>query len=241
MSKFSIFIGTVADLLYPPESICILCGSITQVDNHLCADCAAGLRTIDDVYKTDKFGRCQGCSRPVKLGARLCNSCKSDEHPVRGFAPFMHNGIAAKLVTALKFHNQEFAAGILAPYMVRYIPEGINALVPIPLHRLRRRERGFNQAELLCREMSRICSLPTCDVLLRARKTKRQTDLSGDVRRLNVEGAFTMTTPLMDLHGMNIALIDDVRTTGSTALAASLELREHGAGEVTLITATLSK
>ena len=229
------------DLLYPPDAVCIVCGGINRVEGRMCEDCASELRTIEDAFPLEEYGRCRVCSRPVPLGRTQCASCARDATPAYGFAPFMHTGTAARLVSALKFQNQAFAARILAPYLLRYIPEGTDALVPIPLHRLRERERGFNQAALLCGEMSRSTGLPSLSLLIRERNTKRQSDLSGDARTLNVAGSFTAADPSLDLRGMNIALVDDVRTTGSTALFAMNALLTHGAGRVTLLTATLSK
>lgn len=111
-----------------------------------------------------------------------------------------------------------------------------SVLVPVPLHPRRRRERGFNQSELLAREIARRTGAPVApDALVRRADTPPQTGLSAAARRANVKGAFAVRQRAR-IAGRSIVLIDDVFTTGATAQACARALREAGASDVRLLT-----
>jgi ComF family protein len=141
------------------------------------------------------------------------------------------------LVRALKFHGERAHARLLGTLLARErlhceapLPD---LIVPLPLHPLRLRERGYNQAAELARFAARELALPLDRGLLRrARATRGQTGLNAHARALNVAGAFAATRPLPGAP--RLALVDDVVTTGSTVLAAAATLRAAGAGSIEL-------
>jgi predicted amidophosphoribosyltransferase len=100
----------------------------------------------------------------------------------------------------------------------------------VPLHPARRRHRGYNQAELLGRELAGLCGLPTASGLVRVRDTPPQVGLDRLRRRANVEGAFGWQGP--ELGRRSLLLIDDVATTGATLDACAGALKAAGAGAV---------
>jgi len=113
-----------------------------------------------------------------------------------------------------------------------------DAIVPVPLHPLRRRERGFDQAELLAAalaEATRIAVRP--GLLLRTRYTDPQIGLRPHERRENVKGAFELRHPLPG-SGVRVLLVDDVYTTGATLEECAGTLRKGGAGAVYALTVT---
>lgn len=123
-------------------------------------------------------------------------------------------------------------AGVLPP---------ADGVIAVPLHPLRRLERGYNQSRMLAGGLAEICALPLLDdVLLRTRATRSQTRLSRHARIENVRGAFSVTTP-DTVTGRALLLVDDVLTTGATGAAAARALRESGALGVTLVTLALAR
>ena len=109
---------------------------------------------------------------------------------------------------------------------------GADLVVPVPLHRSRKRARGFNQAA----EIARHLTVPVAHVLERVRPTASQTDLPAAARHRNVRGAFAVTVPDRVL-GATVVLIDDVSTTGATLDACAGALLDAGAREVRALTA----
>lgn len=108
----------------------------------------------------------------------------------------------------------------------------IDAIVPVPLHRARLAERGFNQAELLAAPCARQWELPFLTrALVRTRPTRPQTELDPAARRTNVAGAFAVARP-REVAGRRLLVVDDVLTTGATAVAVARTLREGGAAAV---------
>jgi ComF family protein len=107
-----------------------------------------------------------------------------------------------------------------------------DAVVPMPLHWWRRWRRGFNQSELLAREISRRCGIPVKGAVRRVKATATQAGLSNSRRRANVSGAFLAK----DLRGLRVLLIDDVMTTGATASACAMAIKRAGAKSVALLT-----
>jgi ComF family protein len=111
----------------------------------------------------------------------------------------------------------------------------VDVFVPVPLHKRRLRERGYNQAQLLAQHLGAAVGVPVvCDVLRRVRYTVSQTHLSVHARRENVENAFRCVND--SLQDKRVFLIDDVCTTGSTLEACSVALKEAGVVSVWALT-----
>jgi ComF family protein len=146
----------------------------------------------------------------------------------------------ARIIQALKFHGRPNLAELLAPLMAStllesWLPSEIGLVVPVPLHRKRRRERGYNQAALLGRSLGRILALPFCgDALTRVRSTLPQVGLSDSERLRNLHHAFRCARPAA-IAGLHVLLIDDVLTTGSTVASAAAALLEGGASRVSVL------
>jgi ComF family protein len=110
-----------------------------------------------------------------------------------------------------------------------------DAIVPMPLHWLRRWHRGFNQAELLARGLARPLGIPVVPALVRARATAPQAGLTRAQRRANVSGSFRVRRHAA-VAGAHVLLVDDVMTTGATLSAAASALKRAGARRITAIT-----
>lgn len=110
------------------------------------------------------------------------------------------------------------------------------AIVPVPLSPRRRRERGYNQAEIVARALARAVRVPLSSrALVKTRESPPQSGLSAAARRRNARGAYRARLP-SSLHGAHLLLVDDVFTTGATVEAASTALLEAGAGSVDVLT-----
>jgi ComF family protein len=213
------FASRVLDLLIPPR--CAGCG---ERESWLCPTCAAGLPRPEG-------RRCRVCALALRGDVQVCADCYRDPPPIeRVRAAFRHEGLARQLVLDLKYRRQRHLAPTLGGLLAAAAPRDVDAVVPIPLHPARRRERGFNQSELLAVELGRRLRRPVVgETVRRTRDTAQQTGLSPRERLANVRGAFAVDGRL---DGGRLLLVDDVCTTGATLYACAGALRAAGAASV---------
>ena len=194
---------------------------------------------------------CAACRRPLDEPSRgaVCASCWSAVVPVTplGCGSFPPSIVLATaigpydtslkdIVHALKYDPRPSIARPLARRMRQagaQVLEGADAVVPVPLHRMRERTRGFNQARALAAHLG----LPVVDALVRTRRTAAQADLPATQRHGNVQGAFALAASPSDVKGLVVVLVDDVSTTGATLNACAGPLLAAGVKEVRAITA----
>jgi ComF family protein len=224
------------NLLLPRGSLCLICDDPRKADlgDGICASCRKKL----DALRV-KVNHCPRCLSPVQYG-KPCDYCRNGgmNGLVTAYSPFYYHDEARALVIRLKFGFSNEPAGLLGREMADALPHlAFGALVPVPLHKIRERERGANQARLLCDEVSRVTKLPVLNALQRHRPTAAQTSLERKARKTNVESAFTC---VKDVQGMDLLLTDDVRTTGATARACAKTLLKAGAASVCLLTACVA-
>jgi ComF family protein len=149
-----------------------------------------------------------------------------------------YDGSVKAAIKALKYHRAMPVGRVLADLLVAHLPRDrlghVAAVVPVPLHPSRLRERGFNQAECLARPVAETLAVACrTDLLVRRRHEAAQAGLDGRARRLNVVGAFEATHAAA---GLAAVLIDDVFSTGATADACSSALKRAGAASVGVLT-----
>lgn len=185
---------------------------------------------------------CRHCGDPlpswrtVSAALETCPRCRRAASAVtvaRAIGPY--DGPLRAVVHALKYGGRRTLARPLAQLMCgvgREVIAGVDVAVPVPLHRKRRRRRGFNQAEDLARGLG----VPWLNVLYRTRATPSQTDLPAARRHANVRHAFAVQRR-RDVRGLCVLLVDDVSTTGATIEACARVLRDAGAREVRALTA----
>jgi ComF family protein len=179
--------------------------------------------------------RCLACTANVAPGRPLCRECRAQmpwlaarDGPV--FSPVAYEGPARALVHALKFHGRIAAAGVMAAQIAANAPPGLLAgtLVPVPAHPGRRRQRGFDQARTLARELARRADVPVLDALSRAGSGGRQAT-AGRQARLRQDLGIAARRPVAG----PVVLVDDVVTTGATLRACARALGNDGMTAVT--------
>ena len=219
-------------------------------------DCRICGRPLQDVTRIPLCPRCLRAPEPF-TAEFYCSSCRTPfqnrfpldadgrcalcRHGLRGFdAAYSfgsYEGILREWIHLYKYGRVKTMDRPLGELLAAALPpgEGLDAIVPVPLHWRRRWQRGFNQAELLARRLAPRCGLPVIRALRRIRYTATQTGLSNTSRRSNVAAAFRVCRPAA-IAGKRLLLIDDVMTTGSTATACASVLRKAGAARVLLLT-----
>jgi ComF family protein len=174
---------------------------------------------------------CAGCGVPEALGICACTGMAAALLQVRAVGPF--SGWLRDAIHSFKYHHEWARVEHLGPQLAKVVDQmqPVDALVPVPLHRSRLRERGFNQSTVLATMVGDKLGIPVLSALERTRATAQQTGLSAAERRLNVEGAFAVSGAT-DLRGAQLLLIDDVVTTGAVLNACATTLRRGGAASV---------
>lgn len=202
----------------------------------MCAGCWRSILPLTAPL-CDRCGDALPTWRSTSVAAGRCPRCRRTRREVdRARAIGTYDGALRAVIHALKYEGRRSLARPLAALMrVRGadVLEGADCLVPVPLHRSRRRERGFNQAADLARHLGP----PVTEALRRVRPTRTQTGLPQAQRHDNVRGAFAVTRAGGTLAGSAIVLVDDVSTTGATLDACARVLKEAGVREVRALTA----
>ena len=223
LPRLTKFKGIALDLLFP--QYCIGCG---REGSLICAACYQSLPQIKPPF-------CPGCGRPQNSEI-LCPGCTSRPAAIDGIrSPFRFEGAVRQAIHKLKYQNLRALAVPLAKLLQEYLASTsmpVDVLVPVPLHKKRLRERGFNQSALLAQELGKLNDLAVEEgCLIRTRHSTPQARTSSvDERWRSVADAFACRGE--KLQGKQILLIDDVSTSGATLDACALKLKAAGAKSV---------
>ncbi len=219
---------------------------LTILADHLCDTCARMIEPIQSPL-------CTHCGRPFDAPQgvdHLCGQCQQDPFD---FAMARSAGIYSHVFKALiclfKYQYRSELAVPLSRLLwetlgLHWDPGELDCIIPVPLHRRRLRERGFNQAELLIRHWPELAQAQgvtlekaklTNRMLVRCRYTTPQTGLDRDQRIANLQRAFKLSAPEA-VQGCRVLLVDDVLTTGATANACARALKSAKAASVKVLT-----
>lgn len=202
------------------------------------------LRAVEDILYPQEM-MCVYCRHLSDAGA-LCHACrallKEDELENTAFAPgvqavWKHQGVARRLVLTMKHSQKAICAQILAEGMAQQLgdslpPDTVVTSVPMTAHA--RQKRGMDHGALLAQEVAGAIGLPYRPLMRRVRETSVQKRLGAQERRRNLLGAFVACEAVT----FPVLLVDDVYTTGATAEACQKALRDGGAKEIIIMTAT---
>lgn len=190
--------------------------------------------------------RCPVCGDFIRPDARFCTDCEAEltvwegSHTIPGAdsftAAFEYNDAVKPAVMLLKdgiADNADYALGgaLYDRLKEKGITERIDMIQPVPMTADDVSQRGFNQAELICRRIGALTGLPVADCLKKQTETLPQKTLNKAQREVNLRGAFIVTDKEA-VRGKRVLLVDDVCTTGSTLAELTRLLRDNGAKEV---------
>lgn len=232
MDKIGYYLSSIADLALPRT--CMVCGrQLGVMEKYLCIYCSAD-------FPFTRFWLSSRNEMSDRLNALISRDMEDSYRPTAyeryscaSALFFYHSGAGYKEIPRQLKYGKRLDAG---RYFARLLAERIfssevfgnaDLVVPVPLHRRRRRERGYNQAEIIARELSAEggCRMQA-DLLVRRRYTGSQTRLHADARKANVRGVFIVAADVASRHSpSHILLVDDVFTTGATICACHHALR----------------
>ena len=211
------------NLLLP--AVCAGCG---RVGDLVCPDCKGQVEWVRDPI-------CYSCGKPSDIVVGLCRGCESDPLMINQIrAAALHVDPVKRILHLMKYEGYFALAASLAEIMIRAWPRWqspVDIVIPIPLHSERKRQRGYNQAEMLVRSMEDKLNWSIVpEGLRRHKRTTPQVGLTIKQRQQNVRDAFTADKDVVE--GKDVLLVDDVCTTGSTLDSAARVLLDAGARSV---------
>lgn len=205
------------DWLFPPR--CCVCGKISQNEPFLCLSCYKKL----NIYGREPDSVVYHKDHPADLAVSL----------------YYFDPVFQELAHSLKYKGMWYLGQFLGREMGKYfsdMAENCDAVVPIPLHSMRRRDRGYNQSVMIGKGIASVWHVPLESRLLkRNRYTETQTKLNKKERQKNMDGVFTVRSNY--IIPKRICLVDDVFTTGATTMEAARTLKKAGAQHVIILTA----
>lgn len=236
-------IKELLDFIYPRR--CPICGDIVvPKDEKACIDCKPLLQII-------KEPRCKKCSKPIDNDEKeYCFDCETKHfHYKKGYALWVYDKRMRKSIADFKYHNRKeysdfYVEEILKHYSLSLIEMGVDALIPIPIHRSKLKTRGYNQAQILASKLGKeLDILVINDLLIRDKRTLPQKGLNDKERLKNLIQAFSLDKEKHKTYNdiNKVVLVDDIYTTGSTIEACTNILQQNGVMEVYYISLCIGK
>lgn len=218
----------VLQLLFPLR--CPVCdGILKQPEEGVCLTCLKKLKLVTPPW-------CMKCGKKLMVQAEYCGDCRRTKRAFKQGRALYEYGSVSLSIYRFKYGNRREYAEVYGEQMAEYLGDFIrrvepDALIPIPLHRSRKRARGYNQAELLAKAVGRRMGIPVCtDLLVRNKSTSPLKYENPEQRQNNLKKAFIIKQN--DVKLKKVIIVDDVYTTGSTMDAASEVLAVAGVQEI---------
>ncbi|MCQ2522766.1 MAG: ComF family protein [Lachnospiraceae bacterium] len=240
LKSINVFMESLLEVLFPRR--CFVCDRVIRKPLIMQGMKISACKTCFDNLSFIKEPVCSVCGRKVEAKESLCEECKLKKHVfISGKFPLSYECIA-RSVYRFKYNNRPFYAKDYATLIYLSYKDWIeyinpDAFIAVALHRKRLNKRGYNQAEELCRELSKLTKIPTRrGYVKRVVNTLPQKIFDRKHRQINVKKAFIV--PKNDVKLKTVIVVDDIFTTGSTIDAISRELRHHGTDGIYFITIT---
>lgn len=224
MKKDGVF-ENIAEMVYPSDIKCIFCDAeLNDSDEHcVCGKC-------EPLYNTTF---CICCGTPLIEGNKFCDRCTGNTRAfIKARSTFVFKDDAADLVYRYKYNNERYLSAPMAEFMKDTLLENgwkIDIITYVPLHKKRQKARGYNQSELLAKNLGEKVNIPVIKLLDKVKSTKNMAKLSAKERAELIKDTFNYCENAADLKGKNILLVDDVLTTGATSNECSTVLIKKGA------------
>jgi ComF family protein len=200
-------------------------------------------RSIDFALEVIFPKNCIGCGVG---GVLLCTDCKKTISPAptqtdnSTFAPCAYKGLIQKMFVAIKLRKESRYVSVLGDLLIEAVCQNPklreiiarSEITYVPMHWMKRNIRGFNQSELLAKQIAKSFGEAPVTILKRSKLGSRQSALDKSARLENASGLFRVASKNTSLTGKDIVLIDDIRTTGATLAAAGQVLLDAGANSV---------
>jgi ComF family protein len=230
MRRIALLVKWVVDYALPPR--CPGCGAVTPDDYQFCSTC---WQSIDFIGAP----ACRTCGVPVAADGLICGPCLADPPRHDGVRAVMAYGdVARYVVLRLKYNRRIGNARTMAVLMAHRISQHDDVvLIPVPLHRWRIWQRGYNQSALIAGHLARLTHAPMIvDGLMRVRATRSLAGLGRKARAKEVRAAFRINPKQSaGIRGRHVLLVDDVYTSGATANACARTLKAAGAARVEVL------
>lgn len=232
-------IAAVIDAVFPRR--CPVCHDIVPMgDGLICYSCKDGFKKVSDPY-------CLKCGKPIRDSSMAyCSQCTNNiRYYDEGRAAFIYEDIMRKSIYSFKYGGREeyakyYASQIYAEFGPKIKEWNAEGLIPIPIHKSRYKKRGYNQAYLISKELSKLTGIPTYDnILKRVKNTVVQKNLNAIERSNNLKNAFKITKNAVKLQ--SAILVDDIYTTGSTINVAAAVLKDAGTSKIYYLTLSIGQ
>ena len=227
--KLKKYMENSIDYIYPRK--CPLCQKLTKGHCLICEECREQVPYIEEPY-------CMKCGKPFYEEERTkeyCYDCNRYQRSfVRSYSLLRYEGMVKKSMYQFKYYNKrEFADWYAKELVRRYEREWtrvqIDCIIPVPIHKRKKRQRGYNQAEVLAKRIAKLLEIPCYpNGLIRVIETRPQKELDNKDRYRNLKQAFRIGTLGKEQELKTVLLIDDIYTTGATLEACTQVLLESG-------------
>lgn len=230
----------IIDSIFREEKICFICDNYNPyIKNNICSFCL-------EEYSLRNKKTCKICGKKIfsieDSKENRCLDCiKTFNYFEKGFSAFIYKGNLKNKIADFKYRDRLYLKNIFAREMSVYIKRHFNSLnidiiLPVPMEKNRKKNRGYNQAEILSKELSKFLKIPNEEhILTRDKLIKSQMGLSRLQRIKNIKKTISIKNSNL-IEGKNILIVDDVYTTGATVNECARVLKENGASSIVFIT-----